>query len=105
MYLGTVIYGKLIALVYMPGTIDTGAGIVVTAETTGQPIMTKTSLGTANTWYFPRNAVHTVAAGAAITNAWDYIWLSRERIKVVMASGGEVLTGSIEAYYDDNTNT
>jgi hypothetical protein len=101
-YLGSKIRGYLVALFYRPGTLDTGADLTVTAETSGAPILTKVNLGTANSFLYPR-ALPTNAnslTGPLGTVPSERIPLVNERIKVVVAGGGNTLTGSIEAVYE-----
>src|SRR5215207_5157966 len=63
------IFGRIVAVLYAPGTIDTGATVTVTCVGNGnaKPVLTKTSAGTSTTWYYPRDLVHGVADGAALT--------------------------------------
>lgn len=89
--------GFLVCLKYTPGTLDTGADLTITGEDSGIPIMTKSNAGTSTVWYCPRALPNAVADGAAGTVATEYIPIKDERIKVVVAQGGNVLTGSIEA--------
>ena len=94
--------GTLYALAYYPGNIDTGATLTVTCEGRGtKPLLTKASAGTANTWYYPRDLVHAVADGAALTGTAGG---DRDqpivdgKIKVTIASGGDTKTGALVAY-------
>jgi hypothetical protein len=101
-YLGSKIRGYLVALNYLPGTLATGADLTVTAETSGAPILTKANLGTANSYLYPR-ALPTNAnslTGPLGTVPSELIPLVNERIKVVVAQGGNTLTGSIEAVFE-----
>lgn len=89
--------GFLVCLKYTPGTLDTGADLTITGESSGIPIITVTNAGTSNVFYYPRalnNAVANAAAGSAGT---EFIPIKDERIKVVVAQGGNVASGSIEA--------
>lgn len=99
-YLGTSLTGRVHAIKYAPGTLDTGAGLVVTGETTAVPIITKASAGTSTVWYYPRAFANKVTDGAAFTDVTEDVRILRERIKVVVASGGNTLTGTITAYVD-----
>ena len=101
---GTNILGKLYAIEYRPGTIATGATVTVTCEAdTSRPLLTKTSAGTVNTIYYPRDLVNAVADGSALTGT-----AGGDRLqpvmngfpKVVIASGGNTLTGSVVIYYE-----
>jgi len=89
--------GFLVWLKYDPGTIDTGADITITAEDNGTPILAKTDAGTSPVFYYPRALANAVADGAAATNSSEYIPLENERIKIVVAQGGNAKTGSIKA--------
>lgn len=101
-YLGSKLRGYLVALNYRPGTLDTGADLTVTAETSGAPILTKVNLGTGNSWLYPRALPTNAnsATGPLGTVPTERIPLVGERIKVVVAQGGNTLTGSIEAVYE-----
>ena len=101
---GTNILGKLYAIEYRPGTIATGATVTVTCEAdTSRPLLTKSSAGTVNTIYYPRDIMNAVADGAALTAT-----AGGDRCqpimngfpKVVVASGGNTLTGSVVIYYE-----
>ena len=101
-YLGSKLRGYLVAMNYRPGTLDTGADLTVTCETSGAPILTKVNLGTGNSYLYPR-ALPTNAnslTGPLGTIPSERIPLVNERIKVVVAQGGNTLTGSIEAVYE-----
>ena len=100
-YLGSVIRGEIKRIDYAPGTIDTGAGLTITGETTGVKVLTKASAGTANVSYYPVAAANKVADGAASSLTELPVWLYKERLKVVAASGGATLTGSITLYVDE----
>lgn len=101
-YLGSKIRGYLVALIYRPGTIDTGADLTITGEDSGIPILSKSNLGTGNSFLYPRALPTNAnsATGPLGTTPSELIPLLRERIKVVVAQGGNTLTGSIEAIYE-----
>jgi len=101
-YLGSKIRGRLVAIIYRPGTLDTGADLAITGETSGIPILTKANAGTSNAFFYPRAIPHKVADGAAFTDLAEMIPVVGERIKVVVAQGGNALTGSIEAIIDSD---
>jgi len=101
----TAILGELYAIEYRPGTIATGATITVTCEGGGsKPLLTKVSAGTANSWYYPRDLVHAVADGAALTgtSGGDRCKpILSGRVRVVVAAGGSGGIGTVEIYYED----
>lgn len=95
--------GFLVALKYTPGTLDTGADLTITGEDSGIPIMTKANAGTSNVFYYPRALVNQVADGAAGASGTERIPIRDERIKVVVAQGGNATAGSIEAILQVNS--
>lgn len=101
---GEAILGKLYAVLYLPGTIDTGATLTLTCEGSGsKPLLTKASAGTANTWYYPRDLQHGVADGAALTGTAGgdrAMPILEGRLKAVIASGGATKTGSVIFYIE-----
>jgi hypothetical protein len=101
----TSVLGRLYAIKYVPGTIDTGATVTVTCEGNGftKALLTKSSAGTSNTLFYPRDLVNGVADGAALTGTagGDRAQpLVDGAFKVVVASGGSVKIGSVEIYYE-----
>lgn len=101
-YLGSKMRGLLLALKYTPGSIETGADITITGETSGIPILTKENAGTSDVFFYPRALANAVADGAAGTNSQEYIPLAEERIKVVVANGGDSKEGSITAVWESS---
>lgn len=99
------VFGKLYALLYMPTSIDTGATVTVTCEGLGsKPVLTKTSAGTSNLWFYPRDLVHGVADGAALTGTSGgdrALPILAGVIKVVIASGGNAKTGKVIVYFEE----
>lgn len=89
--------GFLIVLKYTPGTLDTGADLTITGETSGIPVITVTNAGTSNVFYYPRALLNQVADAAAASSGSELIPIKDERIKVVVAQGGNAGAGSIEA--------
>lgn len=91
--------GRILAIRYKPGTLDTGADLTITADATGAAIITLTNAGTSNVSYYPRVQVHG-PTGAALTydgtrTINEPPFVSNERIKIVVAQGGNALTGTI----------
>lgn len=101
-YLVGNLRGFVVAFKYSPGTIATGASLTITGDTSATPIMTKTSAGTSDVWYYPRALMNEVADGAAGSAGTELIPIVDEQIKVVVASGGATKTGTIEViHYQD----
>lgn len=89
--------GLLLVLLYTPGTLETGTDLTITGETSGIPILTVTNVGTSAKFYYPRALMNDVADGAAGISGTEIIPIRDERIKVVVAQGGNAKTGAIEA--------
>lgn len=103
--LGKVLNGKLYAIEYQPGTTDNGATITVTCEGVGtKPLLTKATAGTAVAWFYPRDLVHAVADGAALTGTAGgdrTLPLLAGILKVVVASGGNAKSGKVIVYFEE----
>lgn len=99
------VLGRLFAIEYRPGTIETGATVTVTCEgSASKPLLTKANAGTADSWYYPRDLVHAVTDGAALTgtSGGDRELPILDGIpRVVVASGGATKTGAATLYYFD----
>ncbi len=97
-YLGTRLRGRVHAIKYSAGTLDAGTDLVITGETSGVAILTDSPA--ASEWFYPRALPNKATDGAAGTVATEDIYVLNERIKVVVAQGGNILAGSITAYVD-----
>lgn len=101
---GHVVLGKLYAIEYQPGTTDTGATLTLTCESdSSKPLLTKASAGTSNSWYYPRDLVHAVADGSALTGTAGgdrCLPILSGNPKVTVASGGNAKSGKVIFYYE-----
>lgn len=99
------VLGKLYAILYKPGSILTGATVTVTCQGVfAKPLLTKANAGTADTLYYPRDLVHAVADGAALTgtSGGDRVPPLLNGVpRVVIASGGNAKSGEVILYYED----
>jgi hypothetical protein len=97
-YVGSRLRGRVHAIKYTAGTLDAGTDLVITGETTGVAILTDSPA--ASEWYYPRAFPNKVTDGAAGTVQSEAVEVFNERIKVVVAQGGNAMTGSIAVYID-----
>jgi len=103
----TGVLGELYAIGYFPGTIATGATVTVTCNGpagVSKPLLTKANAGTTDSWYYPRDLVHAVTDGAALTgtSGGDRACPILAGVpKVVVASGGATASGTLVLYYED----
>jgi hypothetical protein len=101
------VLGKLFAIKYMPGTIDTGATLTVTcvnADASSKPMLTKANAGTSNAWFYPLDIPHKVEDGGVLTATagGDRVQPILDGIlTVVIASGGNSKLGKAVVYYED----
>ncbi len=87
-----VVTGKVSSIRYVKTDFDNGSTITVTAEATGESIWTEANVN-ASTSRAPRQATHSTAGAAALyaaagTAVNDKIALANDRVKIVIASGG-----------------
>lgn len=100
-YVGSRIRGKVHAIKYDFGNLDLTLDFTITGETTGVVILTYTDVPAADAWWYPRAAAALNADGTAVTDsAIGPVELLNERIKVVVAGGGNIQTGTITFYID-----
>jgi len=80
--------------------LATGADLTITGETTAVPILVKANAGTSTVWFYPVAELNLNTDGSAVTYAFMYINLVDERVKVVVAQGGDTKTGTITVFYE-----
>jgi hypothetical protein len=99
-YINQIVYTKASADSYTDGVDFT-----ITADETGETIWTEANVN-ASVAKAPRLATHTTAGVAALyaaggTAVLDKIALARDRVKIVLASGGDTHTGTFDIIVDD----
>lgn len=93
----TLVTGLLSHIRYAKNNFDNGSTITITSEATGETLWTEANVNASAT-RAPRQATHSTAGAAALyasggTAVNDKIGLSNDRIKIEIASGGNVKTG------------
>jgi len=91
--------GRVFSISYVDTDLDAGADLTATTETTAQPVLTAANFGGTDTTWHPRVQVHDAADASAATldgtrKNLDYVWAATERIKLVLAQGGNVKSGT-----------
>lgn len=94
-----VVNGFVRAIRYSGG-FDATADITITGEASGQPVITMTNQADAVATLHPRQATHDIVGAASLYAAAGEpvesdIPIAGERIKVVVAQGGNVTTGTL----------
>jgi hypothetical protein len=92
------ITGKVVTVRYAKGNFTDGVDFTITAEFTGETIWTQSDVN-ASVIVAPRQPTHSTAGVAALYAAagspvLDYICLARDRVKIVIASGGNATSGT-----------
>lgn len=93
-----VVTGKISTVRYVKTDFADGSTITVTAEATGESIWTEAAVNASAT-RAPRQATHSTDGAAALYAAAgvavnDKIALANDRVKIVIASGGNVKSGT-----------
>jgi len=89
--------GRIVSIVYEKVDFANGVDVTITAEATGETIWAEENVN-ASTKRAPRQATHSTAGVAALYAAagqpvLDEIVVANDRIKVVVAQGGNVKSG------------
>lgn len=98
--------GRILALIYARGDLDNSTtDFTVTTEDTLQNVWVESDVSASKT-IAPRQATHSTAGVAALyasggTAVLDYIHACNERIKIVVAQGGNAKTGTLTIITDE----
>jgi hypothetical protein len=99
------VLGKLYAIAYRPGTIDTGATLTVTAvgvQTT--TLVSLANAGTSNIVLYPRDLQHGTSNGAALTGTAGgdrCLPIIDGLLTVAIASGAASKAGAATIYFEE----
>lgn len=93
-----VVTGKVSQIRYVKTDFADGSTITVTSEATGETIWTESNVNASAT-RAPRQATHSTAGAAALYAGGgaavnDKIALANDRVKIVIASGGDTKSGT-----------
>lgn len=97
--------GYVHSIQYVKTDYADGVDFTITAEANGETIWTESNVNAAAV-KAPRQATHTTAGVASLyasggTAVNDRIAVSRDRIKIVIAQGGDTKTGKFVVLVDD----
>lgn len=84
--------GKLLGIAYAKIDFAAGVDFTITSENTGENLWVDTNVDASESVY-PRRLVQDTA-GANIAATYDNIYLGSDRVKIVIAAGGNVKTGT-----------
>lgn len=95
--------GKLSTIRYVKTDFANGSTITMTSEATGETLWAESNVNASAT-RAPRQATHTTAGVASVYAATDgvldKIALANDRVKIVIASGGNVKTGTFHFVFE-----
>lgn len=97
--------GKLVSIRYAKDDFADGVDFTITAETSGETIWTETNVNASKSCY-PRAATASTAGAASLyasggTAVNDKIGLGNDRVKIVVASGGNATSGTFHVTVED----
>ena len=93
--------GRIINVIYTKTDFADTADFTITVEGTAQSIWTDTDI-TASETVAPRQPTHSTAGVASKYDTTDnepiedHIWLANDRVKIVIAQGGDTKTGTFD---------
>ncbi len=101
-----VFTGRIVGVIYTKVDYADGVVLLITTEDTGQTVWSETAVNASETLY-PRievqdnlGAALLHSSDAANVDQTDYIRAVFERVKIVIASGGNVKTGTFTVIYE-----
>lgn len=97
-YTGTTVNGFVHSIQYVKTDFDNGVDFTITTEITGQNLWVDTNVNASET-VCPRQPTHDAVGAASLYAAGgepveDYIAAADERVKIVIAQGGNAKTGT-----------
>ena len=97
--------GEIVQISYIKTDFADGVDFTITGEAIGQTLWAESNVNAAKNC-FPREAIHSTAGVAALyaaggTSVNDRIALSRDRVKIVIAQGGNTKTGTFHVVVKD----
>lgn len=97
-YTAEAVHGRVLQLLISNTDLDAGADWAITGETTGVSVLTLTDANSGT--YAPRQATHGTDGSASLYAATgeaveDAVFVAGERIKVVVANGGNATSGTL----------
>lgn len=99
-----VLSGKLISFRYVKDDFASGVDFTITAEANGETLWAEENVNASATRY-PRTALHSTAGAASLYASGGEavlgkIALSQDRVKIVVASGGDSTSGTFHITVD-----
>jgi hypothetical protein len=91
-------HGRVLQIHYVKDNFDNGVDFTITSEATGQTIWTESNVNASKT-VAPRQATHATDGSASLYAAAgepveDAIALANDRVKIVIAQGGNAKSGT-----------
>ncbi len=95
---------RVVAVEYVFGDLANTLDLTMTGDKTGVPILTYANVPAADAWWYPRAlpALNT-AGGTPGVDAFVDIYVVNERIKLVVAQGGNTKTGTVTVITEEDS--
>lgn len=93
-----VIRGKILAVKYTKTDYADGVDFTITTETTLRNVWVDTNINATET-VVPKE-LNDDTAGADLTGVYDHIRAFQERVKIVVASGGDTKSGLFTVFFE-----
>lgn len=92
------IRGKIIAVKYLKVDYADGVDFTITTETSLRDVWVDTNINATET-VVPKE-LNDGSTGSDLTGVYDHIRVFNERVKIVIASGGDTKTGTFTVFYE-----
>lgn len=96
------INGRVLSVIFTNTDAASTSDFTITTEDTAQAVLTLTNQNGSGKWQ-PRQATHDTSGAAETYDATeavnDYVFVADERIKIVVAQGGDTKTGTFTILY------
>lgn len=90
------IRGEILAIIYTKDTFANGVDFTITTDITGQGLWTEDNVN-ASAIKYPRAVSHDSTGG--VLADWKDVPAADERVKIVIASGGDTKAGTFDVLY------
>lgn len=99
-YTDSAVSGRVVSVLWRPTDLDAGSDLTVTTEATAQTVVVKANVGATAVGLHPRVLENLNTDGSALATHTP-VRAATERIKVVVAQGGNAKTGEVIIITED----
>lgn len=90
-----ILSGRIVSLIYTKDDFTNGVDFTITTDITGRTVWTEANVD-ASAFVNPRDVIHTTAGAVQVIGSagWAPVYLVMERLKIVIAAGGALKSGT-----------